>query len=63
MFSRREAGSRMSSADRINRSSFVSCVGNQLLYTEAIQSVQESRQLQLHGLWVYNERTRKSDGK
>ena len=50
----------MSSADRINRSSFVSCVGNQLLYTEAIQSVQESRQLQLHGLWVYNERTRKA---
>ena len=41
----------MSSPHRINRSSFVSCVGNQLLYTEAIQSVQESRQLQLHGRW------------
>ena len=59
VFSRWEVGSRMSSPHRINRS-FVSCVGNQLLYTEAIQSVQESRQLQLHGLWFITSLQRKA---
>lgn len=63
VFTRREVRCRMSATDRSHRSSLLSCAGNQLLYFQAVQGFQESRELQSNGIGLRNERPRKNHWK